>query len=136
MLTEMTILCLTLMGEASICNETEMRAVARTIQVRAEDRRTSVHAECLRPYQYSCWNGYAKKHKILRAYKGGQFHASPAWSKCRQVAYDMYAGKLNGMPRWNHYYNPALCTPAWAGKLTQTKVIGHHVFGRINLKGE
>ena len=133
MLTEMTILMLTLFNEASICSETEMRAVARTIQVRAEDRRTSVHVECLRPYQYSCWNGYAKKHKILRAYKGGQYHGSPAWKRCRLVAYDMYAGKLNKLPRYNHYYLLTMKTPPeWAKKLTQTKVIGHHVFGRID----
>jgi hypothetical protein len=54
MLTEMTILMLTLFNEASICSRTEMAAVARTIQVRAQDRRTSIHVECLRPYQYSC----------------------------------------------------------------------------------
>jgi hypothetical protein len=134
MLTEITIACLTLMGEASICSETEMRAVARTIQVRAEDRRTSIHAECLRPYQYSCWNGYAGKHKVLRAYRGGQYHGSPAWKQAQRVAIDMYAGQLNTLPRWTHYYNPTLCKrkPVWAKKLTQTKVIGHHVFGRIN----
>lgn len=131
MLPEMTILMLTLFNEASICSEVEMAAVARTIQVRAEDRGTSLHEECLRPYQYSCWNGYAKKHKILRAYNDGQYQETPAWKRCQRVAQELYDGKLDGMPRWNHYYNPVLCNPEWASKLKNKKRIGHHIFGRI-----
>jgi hypothetical protein len=131
MLTEMTILMLTLFNEASICSRTEMAAVARTIQVRAQDRRTSIHVECLRPYQYSCWNGYANKHKILKAYNGGQYQGTPAWKKCQNIAVDLYTGNLKNLPRWNHYYNPKLCKPEWASKLKNKKRIGHHIFGRI-----
>jgi hypothetical protein len=123
---------LTLFNEASICDEAEMRAVARTIQVRAEDRRTSIHEECLRPYQYSCWNGYAKKHKILIAYRNGQYQGTPAWWKCQRVTRNLYAGDLDDLPRWNHYYRMDMkIPPVWASKMKQTKKIGHHIFGRI-----
>lgn len=132
MLTEMTVLMLTLFNEASICSEAEMAAVARTIQVRAEDRKTSIHTECLRPYQYSCWNGYTKKHKILKEYRKGQYQGTPAWKRCRLVAYDVYAGHLETLPRWNQYYNPKLCKPMWASKMKDKRVVGHHVFGRID----
>jgi hypothetical protein len=130
MLTELTVLILTLFYEGSICSEAELRAIARTIQVRAQDRKTSIHVECLRPYQYSCWNGYAKKHKILKEYRGGQCHAFPAWNKCNRVAQELYAGKLDNYPRWNHYYNPTLCKPEWAKTLTNKLKIGSHIFGR------
>ena len=132
MLTEITIACLTLMGEASVCNETEMRAVARTIQVRSEDRRLTIRQVCLQPKQFSCWNGYKAKRKLLKAYKDGTIRRNPAWRMAQRVALDMYAKQLNGLPRWNHYHNPSLCNPKQAKDYTQTKVIGHHVFGRID----
>ena len=131
MLPEMTILMLTLFAEGSICSMAELRAIARTIQVRAEDRGTSIHEECLRPHQYSCWNGFAGKHKILKAYRSGTVHGSPAWRRCKQVAEELYAGTLNGMPRWSHYYNPVLCKPKWASELIEKREMKYHVFGRI-----
>jgi hypothetical protein len=132
MLTEMTILMLTLMGEASICSEGEMRAVARVIQVRAEDRKMTIRQVCLQPKQFSCWNGPKAKRKMLGVVWSETTRRSPAWRLTIRVALDLYAKQLNTLPQWNHYYNPALCMPEWAGKLTQTRVVGHHVFGRID----
>jgi hypothetical protein len=132
MLPEMTILLLTLFHEGSVCQEAELRAIARTIQVRAEDRGTSIHEECLRPYQYSCWNGYAKKHKILKAYNGGQYQGTPAWKRCQRVAQELYDGKLDGMPRWNHYYLKAMKNkPVWSKDMEQKRAYKHHLVGRI-----
>jgi spore germination cell wall hydrolase CwlJ-like protein len=133
MLAEITIACLTLMGEASICNETEMRAVARTMQVRSEDRKMTIRQVCLQPKQYSCWNGFKAKRKILRDHKNGTIRRSPAWRQAQRVALDMHAKQLNILPRWTHYYRADMpVPPTWAKQLTQTAVIGHHVFGRIN----
>lgn len=133
MLPEMTILLLTLFHEGSVCQEAELRAIARTIQVRAEDRGTSIRVECLRPYQYSCWNGYAKKHKILKEYRGGQYQGTPAWKRCQRVANNLYAGDLSNLPRWNHYYRADMKKPpTWAAKLKDKQKIGYHIFGRIN----
>ena len=132
MLPEFTILCLTLFHEGSICSEAELSAIARTIQVRAEERKTSIRKECLRPYQYSCWNGYAKKHKILRAYQGGAIQASPAWKRCKRVAQALYDGDLASMPRWNHYHCKDMKKkPVWSKDLTQKRRYDNHIFGRI-----
>lgn len=137
MLPEMTILILTLYKEASARHEDEMMAVARVIQVRSEERELSVRKVCLQPYQFSCWNGRAnKRSNILKAYAGGQLRNTHSWELAKYAATQVYLakvkkGNLDDLPRWNHYYNPALCKPTWAGKMKEVKMVGHQVFGRI-----
>lgn len=130
-LPEMIILMLTLFYEAGVCSEAEMTAVARVIQVRAEQRGTTPATECLRPYQFSCWNGVSGKHRILKEYMAGKCHASSNWAKARRVATALYAGKLDGMPRWTHYYNPKIASPMWRMTMIEKRRYPHHLFGRI-----
>jgi hypothetical protein len=137
MLTEMTIAMLTLFSEGSICKEVELRCIARVMQVRSEERKISIRKVCIQPNQFSCWNGFKAKREILRAYRGGQFRGSPVWKVCHRVLLDMYANQLNDLPRWNHYYNPALVKPdakawKWIKQMKDKKMVGHHVFGRID----
>lgn len=134
MLSETIIIALTLFFEASIGDRAErraiMRAIARTIQVRSEERKISMKEACLQPSQYSCWNG-KNKLKILEMYHEQKIQSTPAWKEALRVANEAKTGDLNCMVRWNHYYNPKLCEPSWAWKMKETKVIKHHIFGRI-----
>lgn len=132
MLPEFTILMLTLLNEGSICQESELRAIARTIQVRAEERKMTIRQVCLQKNQFSCWNGRKNKKKILKAYQGGQYQGTPAWKRCQRVAQELYDGKLEGMPRWNHYYLKAMKNkPVWSKDMEQKRAYKHHLFGRI-----
>lgn len=104
-------------------------AVASVIVNRAHQRGTSYHAEIMRPYQFSCWNGYRGKHRMLKAYNGGQM-TGPAWVECKLVA-RMMMNRTLPKTKLTHYYNPKLCEPGWAAKLVGVKKIGRHIFGRI-----
>lgn len=142
MLREITILILTLFHEGSICQEDELRCIARVIQVRAEERKLPIKKVCLQKGQFSCWNGTGKA-KILAAFHKGQIQRSPAWARCCRIVEDMYDQSPNGllkqpneMPRWNCYYNPDLVKPdskawEWINKMKDKKAVGLQVFGRI-----
>ena len=104
-------------------------AVASVIVNRASRRGTDYHTEIMRPYQFSCWNGYRGKHKMMQAYNSGQM-IGPAWEECKLVARMMMDGSLP-KTKWNHYHNPDKCNPKQAKEYKNKKIIGHHLFGRI-----
>jgi pterin-4a-carbinolamine dehydratase len=134
MLTEMTVLILTLLYEAAICSETEIQKVARVITVRAAERHMTIRQVCLEKGQFSCWNGRHRKRVILRTYKKGLPNnpsCKTAWSVCSRVAKDALGGKLNHLPKWNHYYNPDISSPVWKKDLTNKTRDQYHIFGRI-----
>lgn len=129
MLPGITILILTLCSEGSVCDEQELMAIARVIQVRAEERHLTIRQACLEQFQFSCWNGENKR-KVMQAYRAGLWKTA-TWRRCRKVASLIYVGGLDHLPRWNHYYNPKLAQPTWASVLKDKHCAKHHVFGRI-----
>ena len=130
MLSEFVIVCLTVFHEGSICDDAEMRAIARTIQVRAKDQGKSYKEICLAPNQYSCWNG-KNKLRILELHTSGKLLQTPAWRRTVKVVREMFDGQLDCMTEWTHYYNPKSANPKWAWAMKDTKQFRYHIFGRI-----
>lgn len=126
---EFLIILLTLFGEGSVCDLTELRAIARVIEVRAEERGLTQAQVCRQPRQFSCWNRGEDAMQTLA--NNPAVTNSAAWARCRRVSMELVVGVLPELPRWNHYYNPTLCTPKWTAQLTDRQLVGHHVFGRL-----
>ena len=57
---EEKIIAITILAEARGEGEKGMYAVAAVIAQRAFERKRTPSEVCLKPYQFSCWNGYKK----------------------------------------------------------------------------
>lgn len=98
-------------------------AVAHVIRNRAIRRGTNAATECLRPWQFSCWNANDPNRKVItslrpdsEAYRHWVAIAREAWARP-----DITGGAL-------HYFNPAVAQPAWRNEGKETIRIGGHVF--------
>lgn len=99
-------------------------AVARVIANRAQLRGTTMADECLRPRQFSCWNGGLRSPAMrLLKTKASQW----AWQDCVEAMRIIEKEVEADRSTFTHYYNPAIATPGWALGVKQTK-IGNHVF--------
>ncbi len=128
MLSELTVVALTLFGEGSVCSRLELAAIARVIEVRAQDEQTSFRRVCLKEGQFSCWNDSAGKRRMLRQYKEGCLN-TPAGLRCVEIAIQLVNSELQPvMPRFKWYYNPLRCYPRWAQLGKKSIVQEHHVF--------
>ena len=98
-------------------------AVASVIWNRAKAKCISLDAVCLAPKQFSCNNGGVKTprptslldREALEFFEG--------------VAGQMVTGTFQPTTGADHYFNPALCNPAWGRYLKNREKIGNHVFG-------
>lgn len=92
-------------------------AVAQVVMNRVKDKRwpDTIEDVILQPKQFSCWN--SRKPVEPRWF-------SQVFAACLETARMATAGKLPEA-KWNHYYNPDLCTPSWAADGVK---IGNHVF--------
>jgi len=98
-------------------------AVVHVIRNRAVRRGTNAATECLRPWQFSCWNANDPNRKVItslrpesEAYRHWVAIAREAWARP-----DITGGAL-------HYFNPAVAQPAWRNEGKETLRIGGHVF--------
>lgn len=114
----------TLYLEARGEGEAGLRAVASVIFNRAKRTGKTFEAECLRPKQFSCWNGLAPK--TCKIAPKSDFDRR-AYKLCLLIECELLAGKFEPVGDWTHYYNPALCSPRWARGIYQVK-IGKHNF--------
>jgi len=124
--TPLLIIALTLWGEARGEGEAGIRAVASVIWNRAGYNPANCEAVCLKPYQFSCWNG--KRGEKLRQTRP----AGAAWDICEEVAEEMLRGTFRLSTDADHYmtlglYN-SLQRPAWADKMEVKCIIGNHIF--------
>lgn len=99
-----------------------IQAVASVIANRATKSGKTMAQECLKPKQFSCWNGRAKK--LPTNAKGD------VWDFCKATAEAMVGGTFKPTVAATHYYNPKLCNPKWGAKMTDVVMIGRHRFGR------
>lgn len=99
-----------------------IRAVASVIGNRAKKSGKTMAQECLRPKQFSCWNGV--KVSVPKNAKG------KVWEFCKATAKTMVNGTFKPTNNATHYYNPKLCSPKWGAKMTDVVIVGNHRFGR------
>lgn len=97
-------------------------AVASVIANRAKASGKTMAQECLKPKQFSCWNGV--KVAVPSKAKG------EVWEFCKATAKKMVAGEFKPTNTATHYYNPKLCNPKWGAKMKDMVTIGRHRFGR------
>ena len=125
------IVAATLMGEAGGEPVAGMDAVAQVITVRMEERELDAVSVCLERRQFCVWNGGSTP--VYRRIRAWEKADSPAWRRAKEMAGRVITGVYPvGKERFNHFYNPARCAPAWRQELTDTRRIGKHLFGRID----
>lgn len=111
----------TLWHEARGEGKVGIDAVASVIYNRSAKSGRTLQGECLRPKQFSCWNG--KVPSVPANAKG------KVWDYCQKVAKSLCDGSFVPTVSATHYYNPKLCNPSWARVMKNSTVIGNHRFG-------
>lgn len=100
------------------------RAVASVIANRARARHTTPDAECLRAWQFSCWNGGRTLADML---PGRAKRRTPAWLRCLTLAGDVCGDGFESTGPWDHYCRWD-CWPGWRRAAEREDRIGSHVF--------
>jgi spore germination cell wall hydrolase CwlJ-like protein len=132
MISEIMIVALTLHAEASGEPHAGKVMVAEVIANRAVDRIQSKKFVCLSKNQFSCWNGDNGK-KLKRSLKSLEKQNSSAWQDCKTIAKEICKHGYKPVSPAQYYYNPSLCSPSWAQKLTVCAKVGGHIFLRNNI---
>lgn len=72
---------------------------------------------------------YPRALKFARMIAAGQEPGAAVFQAARDIALAMLEGQAaNTVANATFYYNPGICSPSWANKMIETKVIGHHRF--------
>ena len=121
----MNIFASTLIGEAGGEGIKGMQAVANVIMNRARGDFSKVGAVCLKPYQFSMWNG--KRDQIKFVVHKAKAHAR--WKDAMLLIQQAKDGKLQDITGGSDFYfNPKLAMPKWANQFEKTYTIGQHDF--------
>jgi spore germination cell wall hydrolase CwlJ-like protein len=121
---ETKIIAITILAEARGEGQGGMYAVAAVIAQRAFERKRTATEICLKPYQFSCWNG--KKLKNLEhLLKVPQADYALALAKNIKLLSRDFVGYAN------HYHNNKIKKPYWAKGQKPVKVIGNHIFYKL-----
>ena len=121
---ETKIIAITILAEARGEGQGGMYAVAAVIAQRAFERKRTPTEVCLKPYQFSCWNG--KKLKDLEhLLKVPQGKYALALAKNIKLLSRDFIGFAN------HYHNNKIKPPYWAKGKKPVKVIGNHLFYKL-----
>jgi len=99
--------------------------VGRVIKNRASMNRSywggsSIKDVCLKPAQFSCWNG---KSDI-------DIKEQSAYNNISQWADDLYSAPMSQDPTGgaDHYINPDKANPSWTNNCNKLRKIGNHQF--------
>jgi N-acetylmuramoyl-L-alanine amidase len=119
------IIAITILAEARGEGEKGMYAVAAVIAQRAFERKRTPTEICLKPWQFSCWNGKKLKDlEYLLKVPQGKYALSLA-KNIKLLSRD-YVGYAN------HYHATWMKKlPYWAKGEKPVKVIGQHAFYKL-----
>jgi len=106
--------------------------VASVIVNRANERKLPPPEVCTQRKQFSCWNGFRTNAQIMRTIAKWRKVSPDEWGDCLLLAVQIQNELFVPVADSDHYYNPELCHPKWASKLKNVRVVGHHVFGRLD----
>ena len=113
----------TLYREARGEGEHGQRAVATVIYNRAHGKAEKMESVCLKPKQFSCWNG--KTPKSVRITPKNALDKQ-AYIIALKIEKELLNGKFKPLGNWTHYYNLKLCNPSWAEGVKKTRVENHN----------
>jgi spore germination cell wall hydrolase CwlJ-like protein len=122
---EEKIIAITILAEARGEGEKGMYAVAAVIAQRAFERKRTPSEICLKPYQFSCWNGYKKVKDLEHLLKVPQAKYAILIAKNIKLLSRDFVGYAN------HYHNNKIKTPYWAKGQKPVKTIGNHIFYKL-----
>lgn len=133
-LTNAYVVAATLWGEARGEGEAGMQAVLNVIMNRAKGNFTNASEVCLKPKQFSMWNGVDKP-----AVAAVELAKAQRQDKTYQAIIRMVDKASKGqLPDITggatFYFNPKKANPSWAKKLVKTKTIGNHDFYKVPKK--
>ena len=122
---ETKIVAATILAEARGEGHGGMYAVAAVIAQRAFERKRTPKEVCLKPYQFSCWNGKTLK-SLEHLLKGPQADYAIALAKNIKLLGRDFVGFAN------HYHATWMKKkPYWAKGKKPVKVIGQHAFYKL-----
>jgi len=122
---------LTVFGEARGEPQKGQFAIAQVIRNRVLANNTYPAIECLRPYQFSCWNKNDPNYSLLNSVLKGERDIPSIYYK---IADDVLNGRvlLDEVGDARYYMTRSLYysnkRPSWANKLKVATEIGNHVF--------
>jgi len=122
---------LTVFGEARGEPQKGQFAIAQVIRNRVLANNTYPAIECLRPYQFSCWNKNDPNYSLLNSVLKGERDIPSIYYK---IADDVLNGRvlLDEVGDARYYMTKRLYysikRPSWAKKLKVVAEIGNHVF--------
>lgn len=97
------------------------QAVATVIYNRSINRHKTFSEIVRQPKQFSPWLSGETPKKYDNQY----------FQQCLDISKQMHEGKFTPIDNWDHFYNPKLCSPSWSKNLTNMRIIGNHLFGRM-----
>ena len=121
---ETKVIAITILAEARGEGCGGMYAVAAVIAQRAFERKRTPTEICLKPYQFSCWNG--KKLKDLE-----HLLKVPQGKYALSLAKNIKLLSRDFIGYANHYHNNKIKKPYWAKGQKPVKVIGNHIFYKL-----
>lgn len=105
--------------------------VASAIVNRAFQRKLTPIQVCKQYKQFSCWNSKPSEVKRRIDIERWRRISPTEWGDCFLLAVKIQNELFVPVANVNHYYAPAKCLPKWATKLTNVRVVGRHVFGKL-----
>ena len=121
---EEKIIAITILAEARGEGHGGMYAVAAVIAQRAFERKRTPTEICLKPWQFSCWNGKRLK-DLEHLLKVPQAKYALLLARNVSLLSREYVGFAN------HYHNNKIKTPYWAKGKRPVKIIGNHLFYKL-----
>ena len=119
------VVAITILAEARGEGNKGMYAVAAVIAQRAFERKRTPEQVCLKPYQFSCWNGKQLK-DLEHLLKTPQAKYALLLAKTIKHLSREYVGYAN------HYHATWMKKkPYWAKDKKPVKVIGNHAFYKL-----
>ncbi|MDR1609374.1 MAG: cell wall hydrolase [Holosporales bacterium] len=106
-------------------------AIGNVIMNRAKRSGESVVTECLKPYQFSCWNKNDPNRRVIENVRP----SDAIYEKCFTIAGKLLCGDLqtdatNGA---THYYSVRMRSPPyWSVNKQPVAVIGNHIFFNLS----
>ena len=125
------IIAKTLYAEARSERVEGIVAVATVIHNRANGNYQKAIKECLKPKQFSCWNGKndIKVPNIRGNYKPkNKWNDVEAWKFCLEIQNDIKTGFFKPKHKWNHYAVTGIKV-SWYNKMREKQIVGKHTFG-------